>query len=162
MDKGIRQFVVRTFAEFIAARNASTDPKRDTAFRRDVMFAAIEAFDCTIAAAATHYNYALKQAQKETPELVQGLGRPPEKNNGGRKKKVVIVIDENEIVNCDAEFPEESEVFVDAESVIPELFVVKKKKGGETVAEGLSFDDAKELCSKAAAQKKAALYWIAA
>ena len=151
MDKGIRQFVVRTFAELLPARNASTDRKRDTAFRRDVMFAAIEAFDCTIAAAATHYNYALKQAQKETPALVQGLGRPPEKNNGGRKKKQEAV-----------ENPSVSEVFVDAESVIPELFVVKKKKNDEVIAEGLSFDDAKELCSKAAAQKKAALYWIAA
>lgn len=148
MDKGIRVNVNNKFAELLKERNASTDPARNKRFRRDVMQYAIDEFDCTVASAATHYNHALKLWQKQFPEQVEGLGRPEDKK-GGRKKKVVAetgaAVNEN-----DAGETGEAQT----------VFTVKKKKDDSVVAEGLSLEDARALCVKAAAAKKAALYWV--
>jgi hypothetical protein len=73
--------------------------------------------------------------------------RPEEKNNGGRKKKE----------------EQSSDVVVNDLDPMPEeqlLFTVKKKGDGSVVAEGLTLEDARELCNKAKIAKKAALYWV--
>ncbi len=89
MDKGIRAYA-RTF---FAAQNALrvkgevySGPKANTAFRKAVMAKLMEEFGVTLASAATHYNEALIETRKKTPEAVLGLGRPDDKK-GGRKKK---------------------------------------------------------------------------
>ena len=91
MDKGIRAYA-RTY---FAAQNAlRVDPaaekfkgtKGNTAFRKEVMTKLMEEFGVTLASAATHYNEALIETRKKTPEAVEGLGRPADKK-GGRKKK---------------------------------------------------------------------------
>lgn len=72
----------------------SRKERGNTAFRKAVIVEIMEAFDCTLSSASTYYNTAFKQAKLETPELVEGLGRPAGKNNGGRKAKIVVnVID---------------------------------------------------------------------
>lgn len=153
MDKGIRLNVNAKFTELLAERNASQDKDRNKKFRRDVMTWAINEFDITVASAATHYNHALKLAQAANPASVAGLGRPEDKK-GGRKPKAVAQAAAD--VNGDKDSATAEDL------VIPELYIVKKKKDGTTIAEGLSFDTAKELCAQAKEKKKAALYWIAA
>ncbi len=62
-------------------------------FRKLVMQAAVQEFSISVASAATHYNFSLKQARAADPKSVAGLGRPEGKNNGGRKvSKPVTVI----------------------------------------------------------------------
>lgn len=68
----------------------SRKERGNTAFRKAVIVEIMEAFDCTLSSASTYYNTAFKQAKLETPELVEGLGRPADKNNGGRKAKIVV------------------------------------------------------------------------
>ena len=68
----------------------SRKERGNTAFRKAVIVEIMEAFDCTLSSASTYYNTAFKQAKLETPELVEGLGRPAGKNNGGRKAKIVV------------------------------------------------------------------------
>ena len=62
----------------------------NTAFRKSVIHDLMEMFNCSLGSASTHYNNAFKMAKLKTPELVEGLGRAPEKNNGGRKPSVVV------------------------------------------------------------------------
>ncbi len=162
MDKGIRINVNAKFKELLVERNAQpADSKtRNKEFRRDVMTWAISEFDISIASAATHYNHALKLAQKEIPAQVEGLGRPEDKK-GGRKKK--IVAETTAAVNGEGESPdkkegeaEEAHTFTTVE---PATFVVKKKKDNTVVAEGLTLAQAQELCGAAKAAKKATLIW---
>lgn len=68
----------------------SRKERGNTAFRKAVIVEIMEAFDCTLSSASTYYNTAFKQAKLETPELVEGLGRPADKNNGGRKAKILV------------------------------------------------------------------------
>jgi hypothetical protein len=125
------------------------------AFRRNVMHYLCETFDITVAAAATHYNHAFQRIKESEPELVEGLGRPEGKNNGGRKKKEAPAqLTAAEVVNKPAEPLHED--FAPTQTV----FSVKRSKDGAVVAEGLSFEDAKTMVEKAAAQKKAKLYWV--
>ena len=147
MDKGIRVNVNAKFTELNIVRVASDCAARNKAFRRDVMCWAMEEFEITLASAATHYNHALKLAQRDAPASVEGLGRAEDKK-GGRKPKSV------------AEVTQEVNDFVDAEFVAPETFTVKQKKGDTLIAEGLTFEAARALCCAATAQKKAKLYWI--
>ena len=67
-------------------------------FRKQVILGLVESTGCTISAASTHYNFAFQKAKQETPELVVGLGRPPEKNNGGRKPKQAPAVPDSSIV----------------------------------------------------------------
>lgn len=68
----------------------SRKERGNTAFRKAVIVEIMDTFDCTLSSASTYYNTAFKQAKLETPELVEGLGRPAGKNNGGRKAKIVV------------------------------------------------------------------------
>jgi hypothetical protein len=146
MDKGIRSGVNFEFNRLLPQLGALGSKL----FRKSVLEWTVEQYGCTWSAACTHYNFAKTEAAKVVPEQLAGLGRAPDKNNGGRKKK-------------DSEFVgpmKPTVVFVDAESVVQETFNVKKKSDGSVVAEGLSFEDARTLVTKAAAQKKAKLYWV--
>ena len=62
----------------------------NTGFRKSVIHDLMEMFNCSLGSASTHYNNAFKMAKLQTPELVEGQGRAPEKNNGGRKPSVVV------------------------------------------------------------------------
>jgi hypothetical protein len=122
------------------------------AFRRNVMHYLVETFEITVAAAATHYNHAFQRIKESEPELVVGLGRPDDKNNGGRKKKVALPAAE---LTAPLQAPE-----LDPMPEEQLTFSVKRSKDGEIVAEGLAFDEARSMVTKAAAQKKAKLYWV--
>lgn len=139
MDKGIR---VNVNAKFVAML-----PQRaelgNTRFRKEVICYAMEEFGITLASAATHYNHAFKVVRAASPELVADLGRAEDKK-GGRKPKAKIA--------------------VTAEADVAEIqqteFRVCVKRTGEVVAEALSFEAATALVAKAAAAKKAKLYWV--
>jgi hypothetical protein len=122
------------------------------AFRRNVMHYLCETFGITVAAAATHYNHAFQRIKESEPELVEGLGRPEGKNNGGRKKKIATTAAEGLASPADDLTPDLGEP--------QQVFCVKRSKDGEIVAEGLSFEDARALVTKNAAQKKAKLYLV--
>ncbi len=122
------------------------------AFRRNVMHYLVETFECTVPAAATHYNYAFQRVKEGMPELVAGLGRAEGKNNGGRKKKVALTAAE---LTAPLQAPE-----LDPMPEEQQVFSVKRKNDGETIAEGMNFDDARAMVNKAAAAKKSKLYWV--
>ena len=83
MAKGsIRAYAIATFNSLLHLRAEVGD----TVYRKTVMRSIETVCNCTNAAAAAHYNYALQLARKETPEKVRNLGRPEGKNNGGRKR----------------------------------------------------------------------------
>ena len=137
-DRGIRINVNHKFVELLAER-ATTG---NTRFRANVIGYAMEEFGITLASAATHYNHAFKEAKKlpELAELLVGLGRPKDKK-GGRKAKSSI----KEIV---------------AQEVEQTVFKVCRKSDSTVIAENLSFEDAQALINKAAAAKKAKLYFL--
>lgn len=143
MDKGIRAGVNFKFNEMLP-QLATLGGK---AFRRQILDWTVEQYGVTMASASTHYNHSFHAAKTATPEAVAGLGRTPEKNNGGRKKK-----DAAAVVVVDGDLTPDVEVQT--------VFVVKKKSDDTVVAEGLSFEDAKALVEKAAAAKKAKLYYV--
>lgn len=139
MDKGIRPYCNAKFLELNIQRVAGT--LSNTAFRKSVMCDVMEQFGCTLASAATHYNHAFKEAKKiDNGALVEGLGRADDKK-GGRKPKAVVNV-------LTPEADDQTE------------FTVRKKSDNSVVAEGLSFEAARALVDKAAAQKKAKLYWV--
>lgn len=184
MDKGIRPAVLVKFAELNELRRAGQEPyigpKANTRFRADVNAWLEQEFNITHAAACTHYNYALQKFKVEQPALVEGLGRPPEKNNGGRKKKVAVVttavapqpillLTYTPSIPLDALLqPPQVPLLPDVqpvEELTPEgveqtEWVVKRKKDGAIVAEGLTLEAARAMVQRAAAQKKAALYFV--
>ena len=82
----IKEAAIDVFAKHIELRQT----KRDSVFRRTVMNWLMENYECTDAAAATHYNTAKKYWTNVNPEMVKNLGRPEGKNNGGPKKKVAV------------------------------------------------------------------------
>ena len=138
-DKGIRVNVNHKFVELLPQRAELGN----TRFRAEVIGYAMTEFDITLASAATHYNHAKIEAAK-VPELaaqMEGLGRAEDKK-GGRKPKAAPVV----------------------EGVVAEVqqteFTVKRKKDGAVIAEALSFEAATALVEKAAAAKKAKLYWV--
>lgn len=152
MDKGIRAGVNFKFNEMLP-QLATIGGK---AFRRQILDWTVEQYGVTMASASTHYNHSKHAADAAT---IAGLGRAPEKNNGGRKKKDAAV---------DATTPAAllnnmlaAVVKPEADAVVEQTeFKVCKKSDGSVVAEGLSFEAAKALVEKAAAAKKAKLYWI--
>lgn len=139
MDKGIRPACNAKFAELLPQRATLGN----TGFRKAVIGYLMEEFGITGASGATHYNHSFKLVKAANPELVEGLGRPEDKK-GGRKRKVV------------------AEAAPAAEYVEPvqTVFTVCKKSDSSVIATGLSFEAAQELINKAAAQKKAKLYWV--
>jgi hypothetical protein len=185
MDKGIRPYALARFTEYNTRRLAGDygpvsgdwyqDRTANKTFRKTVLSDIAEAFGIDMdRVAPSHYNYALQAVKAATPEAVLGLCRPDDKK-GGRKRKVAEVAgadwDEDAVINADATPPEgetlDTSAFDDAaqeEEVQPpaaqEVFTVKKRSTGEVVAEGITFDAARELVNRARAAKKAALYWI--
>lgn len=156
MDKGIRPAARNKFVELneLRRRNVEpfTGPKANTVFRRAVTDFLQTEFGITLASAATHYNEAFQHVKELNAELVSGLGRPDDKK-GGRKPKPKEVIPAAAPVAAVAED-------LDPGEPVQTVFTVKKKSDGSVVAEGLSFEDAKGLVEKAAAAKKAKLYWV--
>jgi len=134
-DKGIRVNVNHKFVELLPQRAAMGN----TAFRKAVMSYAMEEFSITLASAATHYNHAFQVVRTATPDLVKDLGRAEDKK-GGRKPKTATV-----------------EAVVEVEQTV---FTVLKKSDSTVIAEGLSFEQARDMVNRATAQKKAKLYWV--
>ena len=166
MDKGIRPACNAKFAELLPTRAEVGN----TAFRKNVMFYVMEEFGITLASAATHYNHSFQAVKLATPELVEGLGRADDKK-GGRKPKAVVVAEAVAVLLSEGVKENTSTLTVtvnpaaddsnDAGETAPEqtVFTVKKKSD-DTVIGTFSFEDAKALVAKAAAAKKAKLYYV--
>ena len=166
MDKGIRPAANAKFLELLHTRAEVGN----TAFRKNVMFYVMEEFGITLASAATHYNHAFQAVKLATPELVEGLGRADDKK-GGRKPKAVVVAEAVAVLLSEGVKENTSTLTVtvnpaaddsnDAGETAPEqtVFTVKKKSD-DTVIGTFSFEDAKALVAKAAAAKKAKLYYV--
>ena len=154
-DKGIRPYTNAKFIE-LARTTQFGDRKANALFRATVIADVCEAFGISHASGATAYNNAFIEARKvpELAELLKGLGRPEDKKGGRKPKAKPTDAPGNEVstevVNRDADPIEEQQT----------VFTVKKKSDGTVVAEGLSLEDAKKLVEKAAAAKKAKLYWV--
>jgi hypothetical protein len=88
MTRGIRSYTnakfLKTLPQLAELGNAG--------FRAKVMQAVVKKFEISVASAATHYNYALKTVRAESPELVDGLGRPEDKKGGRPVLHAVAVI----------------------------------------------------------------------
>lgn len=164
MDKGIRQGVLVKFNSMLGEL-ATIGGKK---FRRIILDWTVENYTCTMAAASTHYNFALQKAKKDTPEQVVGLGRPEDKNNGGRKKKEATVVPFETAEQYKARMTAELTAAPAGDAVVeaPQepivepvvaLVTVVKAKDGTVVAEGLTPEAAAELIEKAKAAKKGAL-----
>lgn len=134
MDKGIRVTCNFKFMELLPQRAAMGN----TAFRAAVMNHIVEEFGIPVTSAATHYNHSFQKCREANPELVAGLGRAEDKK-GGRKPKEV------------------AREFVEA---VQTEFAVKRCSDGATIAQALTFEDARNMVRKAVAQKKARLYWV--
>lgn len=161
MDKGIRQEAKRKFAELLPTRVNTRDGNRN--FRASVNTHLMESFDCTLAAAATHYNHAFIEARKAAAEpgneallaLLEGLGRPEDKK-GGRKPKAKPEAAVDGTVLAEGTLEELQEAF-------PALFLVKKAKGGDQVGEPCSLEEAKaRVAANVGVKFKPQLFWIAA
>ena len=139
MSKGIRAFANAKFMELLPARAELGD----RAFRKAVWTAVQEQFGVSVASACSHYNYAFQLCKKEHPELVVGLGRPPEKNNGGRKKKAALPI---LLLGWNGATTENvAAQFVDADGAEQDSYSVRKKKTGEEVAVCATWEEAQEM-----------------
>ena len=86
MDKGIRALADHLFEERNPQRLAGEMSNTD--FRKGICLDLEDQCGATPSSAAMAYNYAKKKFTQEHPELVEGLGRAPDKNNGGRRRKV--------------------------------------------------------------------------
>ena len=115
-------------------------------FRVGIILDLVQATGCTIAAASTHYAHAFKRVKEGEPELVLGLGRPEGKNNGGRKRKQAPTMPVDELCG---DLGEQQQVFE-----------VRRCKDNVAIYTGLSYEDARAKVEKAAASKKAKLYWV--
>lgn len=154
MDKGIRPYCNNKFVELNEQRRRGL--LTNTVFRKSVMSDCMEQFGITLASAATHYNHAFKHVKELNAELVDGLGRAEDKK-GGRKPKVVAVPE----LCGPVQPPADADTDYDVALVAPQtVFNVCKKADGTVVAEGLCLEDARELVAKAAAAKKAKLYFV--
>jgi len=162
MDKGIRQEAKRIFAQLLPTRvNTRVG---NAAFRASVNAHLMESFDCTLAAAATHYNHAFIDARKaaaepgneELAKLLEGLGRPEDKK-GGRKPKAKAEATSAPVLLLGYDAPKE---YVEA---TPTLFLVKKKSDGSIVGEFPTQEEAKARVAENEDKKFVPkLYWIPA
>ena len=143
IDKGIRPAARAKFRELLPQRAELGN----TGFRKAVMAFLCDQFGISIASAATAYNEAFKYVKSIDITLVDRLGRPQDKK-GGRKRKQIV---EATAATCELT-PDLGEQQT--------MFTVKKKIDGSVVSEGLSLQQARVLVEKAAAQKKAKLYWV--
>jgi len=168
MDKGIRPACNAKFLELLPARVNTREG--NCAFRKSVMASVMEDFGITLASAATHYNHAFKHAVSLNTPGLDGLGRPEDKK-GGRKPKAkpeaVTATPPNFFpVGGFLLLPPPAAATPAVDDLTPDtgpeqtVFAVRKKADDSVVAEGLNFADAKALVERAAAQKKAKLYWV--
>ena len=134
MSKGIRAFANAKFMELLPLRVEVGD----RAFRKAVWTAVQAQFGVSVASACSHYNYAFQLCKKEHPELVVGLGRPPEKNNGGRKKRaagpLLLTWNGHSDVIALGWSGSKAAEFVDADGAAQATYEVRKKKNAEVVA----------------------------
>lgn len=137
LDKGIRVGSLNKFNEMLPQWRAMGGK----AFRRYLLDWTVENYGVTMAASSSHYSHALNLARKNSPELVEGLGRPTPTD---------ALTDATLVPGG----------FVDAESIVPTEFVIRVKRTGEIIADGVGFEAARALVNKAAAQKKAKLYFV--
>jgi hypothetical protein len=90
MNRGISKYTANYFVEQNELRRRGEAPyvgkKANTVFRKTVLLHVIDHFGITVAAAAKHYNDALRLVREATPELVAGLGRPEDKKGGRRPR----------------------------------------------------------------------------
>ena len=176
MDKGIRPACNAKFLELLPTRVNTREG--NCAFRKTVMASIMEDFGITLASAATHYNHAFKTAVTNNVAGLEGLGRPEDKK-GGRKPKAkpeAAVTTDGAVTVADVLLsnvlgaaqegtegetaPEAAPATLLLEGGEQTVFAVRKKADDSVVAEGLSFEDARTLVNRAAAQKKAKLYWV--
>ena len=143
MSKGIREFTSALFFATLPERGTITDKQ----FRRKVIDTVTEQFGISRNSACTAYQFTFSKAKAEFPDLVVGLGRPPEKCNGGRKRKAVIVAEA--VATLLGPMPDEQL-----------SFTVKRKSDDTVVATEQRYEDARDMINKAAAQKKAKLYFV--
>ena len=134
MDQGIRATCNFKFMELLPQRAAMGN----TAFRKAVMSYIVEEFAIPVSSAATHYNHSFQKCREANPELVEGLGRAEDKK-GGRKPKAISV---------------------DHADTVQTEFTVKRCSNGATIAQAVTLEAARNMVHKAAAQKKAKLYWV--
>jgi hypothetical protein len=160
MDKGIRPATNAKFAAMLPTRVNTT--AGNCAFRKGIMYSIMEDFGITLASAATHYNHSFQAVKAANPELVEGLGRADDKK-GGRKPKVVAtpaVIVPAPMLLLGYTPAVASDVSDAGETAAEQTLFTVKKKGDDTVIRTFSFDDATALVAKAAAAKKAKLYFV--
>lgn len=89
-QQGIRAHVAATFAAMLP--QYLNKELTGTKFRAAVMGDAQTKFSISVASAATHYNFALKEARKTQGEALKDLGRPDGKKGGRTPKTLVNVI----------------------------------------------------------------------
>lgn len=174
-DLGIRVGVNYKFNEMLKVR-AEIGNK---AFRKQIIFWAVEEYGVSIAAACTHYNHSFKLVKASNPELVEGLGREDDKKGGRKSNAFKAALAEKAAAGdadaaaamdialmalagvCAAEEAAADEV-QGAVGEAPEqtLFSVLKKADGAVLATGLTFEDASAMVAKAKAAKKAACYFV--
>ncbi len=154
MDKGVTVGIAKKFAES-APTWKEQGGVHGSGFRKALLVWITEQYGVTWSSACTHYNTAKKNftaASEENKTLMLGLGRDEGKNNGGRKKKVAQAVEAaGAVVTALVE---------GCAGAVQELFAVKRKKDGEVVAEGLTFEAANEMIEAALKSKKAALYRV--
>lgn len=90
MTRGIRDAVAEKFVTTLP--QFQSGELTGTQLRKAVMDVAVNEFGTSIASAATHYNFALKQMRLVDPKAVEGLGRPEDKKGGRPVLKPVTVI----------------------------------------------------------------------
>ena len=152
MDKGIRPACRAKFMELLPTRAEVGN----TRFRANVMAFIMDEFSITLASAATHYNDAFKKCKELNPALVEGLGRAEDKK-GGRKPKVPVLVGPPAPLLMLGFTPQAVAEVVEP---VQTLFTVKKKSDGSIIAADVSFETATALVAKAAAAKKAKLYFV--
>lgn len=159
MDKGIRAYCNNKFVELNELRRRGL--MGNTLFRKSVMADVMEQFGCTLAAAATHYNHAFKTVKELNAELVSGLGRPEDKK-GGRKKKVRVVPGTTYFAPTNVLLLTYNPTpFVDAESLVQDSYTIKSKKTDEVLAQGLSWEAARDVVSSGRfGGKFCKTYWV--
>lgn len=85
MARGIAQFANETFLSNLTV--FGTEGGKE--FRKTVIDKIVNEFGISRASANTHYNNAFQQAKLYCPQMVEGLGRAPDKI-GGRPAQIVV------------------------------------------------------------------------
>ena len=90
MTQGIRAYTNARFNKYLIGFIAGEFTGAE--FRTKVMDGTVSKFGINVAAAATHYNHALKLARLSAPESIEGLGRSEDKKGGRPVLNPVTVV----------------------------------------------------------------------